>query len=487
MRIRNTIIVLVLLAVVGGYAYYASKQPAEQSNKLFKIKPEDVAAVSLKYPGREIELAKEAGKWMLVKPIAAEADQTAANNIARAVADCEVKKTLEEVPANLQPFGLAKPEVIVTVTTNDKRTLPGIEVGKTTPVGFSAYIKTTDKPDVMLTTSAFPPEVKKTVDELRDRELVKFDPDEVQKITLDRGDGNAVELDQEHGVWVIVKPAKYTADQAAVRQFLTSLVGTRIDQFVNDKPSGLSQFGLDKPRLTISVFAGKQEARQSLMFGAKQSPAEKDAIYVRRGESAPVYTVHSYAFSDVNKSLNDLRDKTLLAFDPAKVERVTVSAGAKSFMLERPADGKWQVVEGGSKVPADVVEVERYLDQLHDAKGKSIVEDPMSDPKKFGMDAPAEEVTLNSKDGKLLGELKVAKLERRNETGGATPVPVARVDYYATSSAGSAVYGLDNLEFDELTRTAKELRSKSAATPEPSPAAHSTVSLAHPTPSPAKK
>lgn len=486
MRIRNTIIVLVLLAVVGGYAYYASKQPAEQKNKLFKIKSEDITTITLKYPGREIELAKEAGKWMLVKPITAEADETAANNIARAVADCEVKRTLEEVPASLQPFGLAKPEVIVTVTTSDKRTLPAIEVGKTTPVGFSAYIKTSDKPDVMLTTSAFPPEVKKTVDELRNRELVKFDPDEVQKITLDRGDGKAVELDREHEVWVIVKPAKYAADQAAVRQLLTGLVGSRIDEFVNDKPNSLSQFGLEKPRLTISVFVGKQAARQSLLFGAKQSAVEKDAIYVRRGESAPVYTVHSYAFSDVNKGLNDLRDKTLMAFDPSQVERVKISAGAKGFTLERSADGKWQVVEGNSKVPAEVVEVEQFLDKLRDARGKSIVEDPVSDPKKFGMDAPIEVLTLNSKEGKLVGELKLAKLERRNEAGGATPAPVARVDYYATSSASSALYDLDNLQFEELTRTAKEFRSKSAETPAPSLAAHSAASPAHPAPSPAK-
>jgi len=42
MRIRNTFIVLVLLALVGGYAYYASKQPVEEKNKLFKLKPDDM-------------------------------------------------------------------------------------------------------------------------------------------------------------------------------------------------------------------------------------------------------------------------------------------------------------------------------------------------------------------------------------------------------------------------------------------------------------
>ncbi len=484
MRLRNTIIVLVLLVLLGGYAYYASWQPAEEKNKLFNIQPEDIATITLKYPEREIELARQAGKWTLVKPIAAEADDNTANNVARAIADCEIKKTLAETPANLAPFGLAKPDLIVTVTTADKKTLPGIEVGKTTPVGFSAYIKTTDKPDVMLTSSAFPPAVKKTVDELRDRELVKFAFDEVHKLTLDRGDGNPIELDNDHGVWTIVKPAKYATDAAAVRQLLTSLSGSRIDEFVTEHPDNLSKFGLDKPRLTASVVVGKEAARQSLVFGAKESGTDKDAVYVRRGESAPVYAVHSWTLAELDKSVNDLRDKTLMAFEPSQVERVKIDSGAKSFMLARSAEGKWQVVEGSKKVAADAVSVVKFLDKVRDAKGKSIAEDPMSDARKFGLDAPAEVMTLNSKDGKVIGGLKLAKVQRRNETGGATPAPVTRVDYYATSSASSAVFTLDNLGFEELTGSAKEFIPKDAETP--APAASPAAGLAKPAPSATK-
>ncbi len=34
----------------------------------------------------------------------------------------------------------------MTVTDTKGKTLPGLEVGKNTPVGFSAYLKYTDKP-----------------------------------------------------------------------------------------------------------------------------------------------------------------------------------------------------------------------------------------------------------------------------------------------------------------------------------------------------
>ena len=115
-----------------------------------------------KYPDREIEIARDqSGKWQILKPIRTDANQTTCDNLAREIADCDLKKTLQEQPADLKPFGLDKPLAVVTVTTKSKGVLPSILVGKNTPVGFSAYIKTSDKPAVLLTSSAFPPGCKR--------------------------------------------------------------------------------------------------------------------------------------------------------------------------------------------------------------------------------------------------------------------------------------------------------------------------------------
>jgi hypothetical protein len=479
MSIRNTFIVLILLILVGGYAFYSSRQPAEEKTRLFNIKSDDISAITLKYSDHEIALAKEGGKWMLTQPLHAEADETVVKTIARAVADCEVKKTLESGSSDLAPFGLDKPQVTVTVTTTDKGAMPGIEVGRTTPVGFSAYIKTTDKPAVLLTAATFPPEVKKTVEELRNRQLVKFDTEDVQKVVLERPDAPTVELDQHDGTWTISKPAKYAADQPVVRQFMNSLGGTRVDEFVSEKPDSLAKFALDQPRLTISVSADKQPAR-TIAFGGKQTGTDKDTLYVRRTDGAPVYTVQHYSFNDVNKTLLDFRDKTVLTLEPSKVERMKFQSEGKNFSLERTADGKWELIDGASKDPADAAAIAEYLQKLRDAKGKSIAEDPMTDPKKFGMDAPTSEVVLSTKDGKVLLDLKLAKVQRRNQTGGATPAPVVRIDYYATSTANSAVYELDNVLFDELVKSAKEFR---AATPTPEA---TSVATPKPAPNPAQ-
>ncbi|MGH7947665.1 MAG: DUF4340 domain-containing protein, partial [Candidatus Binataceae bacterium] len=191
MRPRNTIIALVLLAVVGGYAWVQYRYMAEQpAKKLYTITPEEIAKIHLRYPGSEIELGREGnGTWRISKPFNVDADQTAANNLARAVAECEVQKTVDEKPAALAPFGLDSPQVIVTVTTKGGKTLPGIALGKTTPVGFAVYMKTTEKPAVMLASSAFQAGMKKTLDQLRNRDLMDFKIDDVQRVTIERGGG----------------------------------------------------------------------------------------------------------------------------------------------------------------------------------------------------------------------------------------------------------------------------------------------------------
>jgi hypothetical protein len=469
MRIRNTIIALVLLALVGGYAYLVSKEQANpEPVKVYKIAQDDITQVDLKYQDREILVGRnKAGRWELLKPIHAEADQTTADNLARAIADCEVKRTLHEKPTDLKPFGLDKPQVIVTVTTKKQGVLPSIEVGKTTPVGFAAYIRTSDKPAILMTSSAFPPGMDKKVDDLRDRELMSFKVDDVQKLLIERDNGSVIEVDRSGEDWNVVKPIKTPADATQVRQTLSALANARVADFISDAPAGVTQYGLGQPRLTITVLTGKENARQSLLFGFKQSEKGKDGIYARRGERAPVYTVHEYLMSDVNKTTADLRDKTVLAVTPADVERLSFAAGPTKFSLERASADKWRVVDGG-KNDADGSAVDRFLSTLRLLKGNNIAADPMTDPKKFGLDKPAEQVMLTGKGGKDLGWVKLAKVEEPAFEGN-KPVSSGRFNFYVTSSKTSAVYTIDDYNFGQLVKTADQFRAQLPPTPAASP------------------
>ena len=469
MRLRNTIIVLVLFAIVGGYAFIVGRySQTEAQQKLLKVKQDDIAKIELHYSDRDIVLEREKGKpWRLVKPIGADADQTQANNLARAIADGAVVRTVDEKPADLVPFGLKPPTTTVTVTTFDKKTLPAIEVGKSTPIGFNAYVRFADSPAVLLTEAVFSAGMNKTVNDLRVRDLMAFKLDDVQKLIIARDNGQTVEIDRDGDHWKIVKPAPDAADDLAVRLALSTLVNAKASDFIADAPGNVTQYGLEKPHLTATVVL-KNGEQQSMLFGFKQSEQGKSGIYVRRGERAPVYAVAEYVMSSLDKSALDFRNRTIVKVDPEAVATVQVKNSDGEFTLKR-AGTDWNVIAGGKTTEADIPVVERLLNQLRDLKGQSIVADPMPSAQPFGLDNPAAEITLIGKDGKELGAVKLAKISIKPTTPPVPGEPAGpRTEYYASSSASKAVFSLSDFSFTQLNKPAPLYMGKAPPAAAPS-------------------
>ena len=271
-----------------------------------------------------------------------DAEQTPVDNLARAIANAEVTKTVEDKATDLAPFGLAKPAVVITVTTFNGKTLAPIEVGKTTPIGFTAYVMRGGKPAVMLTSSAFPVGMNKTVDQLRNRDLLTFKIGEVSHFTLAKDDGSVIDIERDGEQWKFTKPGNYLADPTQVRQLLGSLLESQGRRFYRRRAGQRLPI---RPRKTASDDHryDKNGAQESLLFGFKQTEQGKDGIYVRRGEGTPVYTVREWVLNAVDRSALDLRDKTVFSFEPSAVQSADVTVGKDRFTLKRAAaaSGMW--------------------------------------------------------------------------------------------------------------------------------------------------
>jgi hypothetical protein len=314
--------------------------------------------------------------------------------------------------------------------------------------------------------------MNKTVDQMRDRELMSFKVDDVQKLLITHDDGTQIEIDRDGDKWKIVKPANYEGDPTQVRQVLSTLGDAKVADFITDTPSNAVQYGLEKPHLVATVYLAKGGAQESLLFGFKQKESGKDGIYVRRGERAPIYTVAPWVVSGVDKSVLGLRDKTVLTFDSSKVETITLKPADKpQFAIKRAGAGKWNVVADNKTSPADNTIIERFMDQIHDLKGNSIIMDPIKSPEMFGMDKPALVVALQDKDGKDLGQLRLSKIEVKKAPaaeGSETPAPSSsQPEYYAASSADTALFSTDDFLFSQLNKTPDQFGVKESPAPAP--------------------
>ncbi len=479
MRFRNTIIVFVLAAVLGGYALInvIGLKPVAP-DKLVKVDVKDISTIELRYPAGSVEIERNPDRtWEIVKPFRADADQTAADGLASNIADATISKTVEPNPADLAPFGLKNPAVVVTVTSSKAGVLPAIEVGRLSPMGSGAYVKVVGKPALLMTSSAFPSEVTRKPDDLRSHDLFTFNLDDANKVIVNVGANPPTELDRIAGKWQIVAPAKYPADPDKVNSLLTALINARAVEFVNDAPTDLSKYGLATPQAQVSVFTGKGNAEQSLLFGFKEPQAELNAVYVKRGEGPTVFTAQSDLLTKINLPIPDLRDKTLLSFDPHQVGRLEFVNRGKRYALVRGAAGKWDVVENGKSSPANNDAVRSVLDEIQALKGESIVVDPMTNPQPFGIDKPLEEITLVGIDGKTIGTIKLNQISATvpNEPT-PTPAPGAPTQMrtvmgytnYAFSSATPALMTLKESDFSQFDMAADDFR---LSTPVPSPSA----------------
>jgi hypothetical protein len=465
MQLRKTILALALLAIVGGFAYYISHQPeVQKSYKLFNLAPADIAKIELRGSGRDLVVERAGpGLWRIIQPVDASADNSAVDALANAIANLEVVDTVDtngQTNLALADFGLQNPSTTVIVTTADKRVLPGIMVGSDTPVGSNTYIKTTDKPAVLLIGAGFTAESGRTLSDLRSHVLVDLTADQMNRIAVVHADGSGFEIVRKGDNWKIVKPRAYAADNASVQQLVDMLASARVTDFIEENPTNLEKFGLAKPSIELEVNGGKNNVKRSVAIGFKQPEAGKNAVYARPGEDdRPILTIADYIVQHLDKSFDDLRDKSVLAFDTSQVARLTLFGGPVSIVLERAPGEKWNVIAQGRTAPAQPEVANSMLAQLHDLKGTSIPEDPMIDPQPFGMVHPNLTVVLYDQAGKEIGSIYVSQLEATARPDATTGKSATQTFGYATSSADKAVYAIPPSVVVDLENTATSLKS----------------------------
>jgi hypothetical protein len=453
MRLRSTLILAIILVGLGAYLYFVeSKQIAEEGKKekILAVDVDAVTGVTLTYPDREIVLAKTDGGWRLTKPVDAPADDITVKNLLHAVADAETKRTIDDPPQDLAPFGLAQPFVTVQLTEKDTA-LPALKVGKTTEVSFSTYVQRADQPKLYLTGSAFHAGMDKQVKDLRDKKIVDFKEDDVTRIAL-RGPAGDVTLAKTDGTWQIEQPAAMKADQTAVRTLLSSVHNLRATDFASDDPTpaDLAAYGLDNPsRQIVLTTADGKDIR--LLVG-KES---EQGIDVKTDGRPTVFVVGKWATRDLDKGPSDLRDKTVLSFDPGAVTAVEVVRADGARFTLRSADGKWSL--DGSDQTLNSTAVGSFVGALSRLSGTQVLAEAPGDLAEYGLASPALAISVKGKDDVLIGSIRL---------GSRTPNPPA-TEYTLKRDDQPTVYSLRDFQFQQLDKKPADFVAAPVVTPNP--------------------
>jgi hypothetical protein len=442
--LKKILVLLVLVAALGTYLFVYELPQAEKEGKkekLLQVEKDAVAAIVLVYPDREIELSRSEAGWRVAKPVDVPADEAAVKSLLTTIADAEVQRTLDEMPQDLASFGLDKPTVTVTLRMKDGAQPPPVAVGKNTAIGGRTYVRKGDEPKIHLTTSSLQFGLNKQVKDLRDKQLLVFQDDDVTRVEIQpagRTPTTLVRADKDS--WK-VEPGAYPADATEVRSYLASLRGARATDFPDDSPADLAKYGLDRPRLTVTVATGKDGGEsRTLLLGAESTAGSQKQVYAKRGDQPTVYALGEWSFRGLDKTAGQFRDKTVLGFDPARVGKVVLEREGAAVTLVR-ADGSWRVEGAEEGKKPNLGAITRFLDDVRELRGSDIAAEPAKDLAPFGLDHPEVRITLTDTEGQAMGSVLAAKHDGK---------------HYVMRSGGSTVFEARDYMYTRLDRQPKD-------------------------------
>ncbi|OPZ12262.1 MAG: hypothetical protein BWZ10_02097 [candidate division BRC1 bacterium ADurb.BinA364] len=283
-----------------------------------------------------------------------------------------------------------------------------------------------------------------------DAQVLKADAKSVDKLTIENANGlfelvNAKDGDKDN--WRILKPVETKGDDTAISNMIAILAGARKSN-VFDLTGELkaADYGLEKPELSVKIEASSEGAMETFSVGDK-GPGYSDYYGRVSSDETKAFLVGAHVKSSIEKTLFDLRDKTILSSPADKVSTVTLTQGGVTLHAEKK-DGKWEI----AKPVADFGNSEKFGELLRKVDGGKAADfidtTGTLNLAQYGLDDPQIEMTVWGEGMDEAQTLFVGDQQPEEER------------YYAMRKGLEQVFMIPKDVHDALVVDAAEYRSK---------------------------
>jgi hypothetical protein len=229
--------------------------------------------------------------------------------------------------------------------------------------------------------------------------VVEINRTDVEGITIHNGDG-LIKIKAEGDAWKMVAPWQDDADSGMIDQLLDAIQNLRPEDVITDLGKGdkrrdmLKDFGLNKSRLRLKLDGKRMPAE--LVFG--QDTAVQGRGYLRMQDDDAVYVVANDLKNIITKTPEDFRDHRMTPFLTTLIDRAVFQVSGGEIELAKDQDN-WQLVRP-IKARASNDAVVEILTKMNQTQIAKFVSESRSNPESFGLDSPADVVTLYGAEGK---------------------------------------------------------------------------------------
>jgi hypothetical protein len=421
MKSRTTLFLVLIALVVGALAaldYYRGTSTQElltKSKRVLDFQSKDIIGLKIDLTNQVYTLERSGDRWQLKQPLNVRANYSTVSSILDELEFAERSRSIAEKELKgltSKEFGLQNPRVRLTLQ-NKKGSLV-LLVGNETPTKDAVYAQLQGKKDVLVVPKSIYERLDRTLDDLRDRTVVDFQPASATRVEIKSAD-RAIELAKSAVTtnaeprWALTRPLAARADPRKVSELLSDLSGLRVTDFVSEDPKDIHTYQLDEPEREVTVWTG--ESGKTLQIG-RASTNDPGKVYAKLKSTDSIYTVPAVSVQKFAIQANDLRDAQVLVFSEGDVQGIEVLHGTDKISLVH-TDATWRIAAPVA-VAADEAAVQQLLKHVGGLSARQFTANVATDLDKYGLAAPLATVTLRGDGTNLLAQLLVGTLDASN-------------------------------------------------------------------------
>lgn len=341
-------VALVVLALV--YYFWGVKGAAERelqqerASKLLQISPDSVDQVTIFHEGDSVLVyQRQPDGWRITYPVNTGADQKKINTNLDAYLDAKKDRTIAEELTNLQPYGLDHPQAKIDITYSDTGKA-ALLIGDENPTGSSVFVKRGSKPPIYTSGKKLLTEGNKGLFDLRDRSILHFNQNAITRIVINQQGGHEIQMSKFGKDWRLHNPA-VPGNSSEIRTMLSRLSSGSVIEIAEEQPNNLSEFGLDTPQATVSLFSNDSTKAAVLAIGKSVNPENKQPNYYARDLSRPqVFKINHSAAENLLNRPYDFQDTQLFHMTSSQVSDITIQRADSTFELTK-IDSLWEITK----------------------------------------------------------------------------------------------------------------------------------------------
>lgn len=394
MKIKTTLILLaIFIALLVFVIFFQSKIEKERGKeeKLVELSSDDVQKITFKKEDEPISFQKdEKGEWLITEPLEAKADKYEVNRLAEDFSDLRIERVVEEEPSDLSQYEIPQKEI--SLTYKDKDQPVKILIGMENPLDSTFFAKREDEQRVVLIPSHLKSLLEKKVFDFRQKDIFTLETDDVKNIKLQAKE-TRWEASKKEEEWWFKKPVNALAENSKIENVINSLSRLKAKEFVSEekKKEEIKKYGLDKAEYEITLAMPLENKEVTFSLHKKD-----DKVYATTTLSSKIINVEDSVLSDLEKKVEELREKEVANFYSWEASKVHLKKGKLEITVSKDEEDKWHF-ESTEKEEADGDKIKTFIRKIESLKAEEFIDPPLK-LKDYGLDKPQAEVTIWTKE-----------------------------------------------------------------------------------------